>query len=98
MSDLYRVTGAHSAEIRAALPDGLVFATLDEALAARGRHPDLPLATLDGEVLRAGMLEGGRAVKGFLVPRREIREIGERREPDRRATARGARPSERSGA
>jgi len=52
---------------------------LEDALAARERHADLPLATLDGEVLRGGVLEGGRAVKGLLAPRREIREIGERR-------------------
>jgi chromosome segregation protein len=80
VSDLFRLTGPHAEEVGAALPDGLVFETLEDALEARPRHPDVPLVTLGGEVLRGGLLEGGRAVKGLLAPRREIREIGQRRE------------------
>jgi chromosome segregation protein len=78
VSDLYRVTGPHAEQIRASLPDGLVTESLDEALGVHSRHPGVPCVSLGGDTVRAGLVEGGRGVKGLLAPRREIREIGAR--------------------
>ena len=75
ISDLYRANGPHAAAIRATLPNGVVFETLEDALEAQQRHPSMPFVTLSGETLRGGMVEGGRSVKGLLAPRREIREV-----------------------
>jgi len=75
LSDLYRVSGPHAMEIRASLPNGLVFASLEDALEVQSRHPAIPCVTLSGETIRGCMVEGGRAVKGLLAPRREIREV-----------------------
>jgi chromosome segregation protein len=75
LSDVYRVTGPHADRIRASLPNGLLFASLEDALDVLTRHQGIPCATLSGETLRGSMVEGGRAVKGLLAPRREIREI-----------------------
>jgi chromosome segregation protein len=75
LSDVYRVTGPHAERIRASLPNGLLFESLDDALDVLSRHRGVPCATLSGETLRGSMVEGGRAVKGLLAPRREIREI-----------------------
>ena len=75
LSDVYRVTGPHAERIRASLPNGLLFASLEDALDVLTRHQGIPCATLSGETLRGSMVEGGRAVKGLLAPRREIREI-----------------------
>ncbi len=78
LSDLYRVSGPHALEIRASLPNGLVFASLEDALDVQSRHPAIPCVTLSGETIRGCMVEGGRAVKGLLAPRREIREVAAR--------------------
>jgi chromosome segregation protein len=75
LSDVYRVTGPHADRIRASLPNGLLFETIEDALDVASRHSGIPCATLSGETLRGSMVEGGRAVKGLLAPRREIREI-----------------------
>jgi chromosome segregation protein len=78
LSDFYRVTGPHAAQIKASLPNGLVFETLEDALDVQARHPAIPCVTLPGETIRGCMVEGGRGVKGLLAPRREIREVTER--------------------
>ncbi len=78
LSDLYRVTGPHAPKIRAALPNGMAFETLEDALEVHSRHPAIPCVTLRGETIRGAMVDGGRAVKGLLAPRREIREVEER--------------------
>jgi chromosome segregation protein len=75
LSARYRLGGPHAEAIRAALPDAVLFDTLEQALDAQRRHPGTPFATLGGEMLRGGLIEGGRAVKGLLAPRREIREV-----------------------
>ncbi len=75
LSDLYRVSGPYALEVRASLPNALVFASLEDALDVQSRQPAIPCVTLSGETLRGCMLEGGRAVKGLLAPRREIREL-----------------------
>jgi chromosome segregation protein len=75
LSDVYRVTGPHAAEIHAALPNALVFETLEDALEVRSRLATIPCVTLAGETVRGPMVEGGRGVKGLLAPRREIREV-----------------------
>src|SRR6185369_15357997 len=59
----------------ATLPDALVVDTLEDALEIAERHGPVPCATLAGETLRGPLLEGGRAVKGLLAPRREVKEI-----------------------
>jgi len=74
LSDLYRVTGVHADTIKASLPNGLVFETLEHALDVQARHPGFACVTFQGETIRGPMLDGGRAVKGLLSPRREIRE------------------------
>jgi chromosome segregation protein len=79
LSDHYRVTGPHAAQIRAALPDAVLVETLDDAFEVVARHGPVPCATLPGETLRGSIVEGGRGVKGLLAPRREVREITSRR-------------------
>ncbi|MCU0242099.1 MAG: hypothetical protein MUF51_06720, partial [Vicinamibacteria bacterium] len=74
LSDFYRVTGPHAAEIRAALPDAIVVETLADAFELIARQGPVACVTRDGETLRGSLLEGGRSVKGLLAPRREIRE------------------------
>jgi chromosome segregation protein len=99
LSDFYRVSGPHGDGVRAALPEAVVVETLDDALELAFRHGPIPCATMAGETLRGPLVEGGRAVKGLLAPRREIKEIGARleeiearlhevREREREATAR----------
>jgi chromosome segregation protein len=78
LSDLYRVTGPHAAEIKAALPDALVLETLEDALDVHSRQRAALYVTLSGETIRGALVDGGRAVKGLLSPRREIREVEER--------------------
>ncbi|MFI5183017.1 MAG: hypothetical protein ACHQNV_01355, partial [Vicinamibacteria bacterium] len=45
LSDFYRVTGPHAAQIRASMPNGLVFETLEDALDVQSRHPAIPCVT-----------------------------------------------------
>jgi chromosome segregation protein len=78
LSDFYRVTGPHADRIRAALPNGFVFETLEDAMEVLARHPAMPAVTLAGETVRGSMVEGGRGGKGLLAPRREIRELSGR--------------------
>ena len=80
LSDFYRVTGPHADRIRAAMPNGFVFETLEDALEVLQRHPAMPAVTLAGETVRGSMVEGGRGVKGLLAPRREVRELASRLE------------------
>jgi chromosome segregation protein len=80
LSSVYRVSGPHEAAIRAAMPEALVVETLEDALEIARRHGPVPCATLAGETLRGPLIEGGRAVKGLLAPRREIKEIHARLE------------------
>ncbi len=80
LSDFYRVTGPHADRIGASLPDALVVETLEDALDVVSRQGPVAVATLDGETLRGAMVEGGRAVKGLLAPRREVREVAARQE------------------
>jgi chromosome segregation protein len=79
VSDLYRVVGPHADAVSASLPDGLVCETLEDALQVAAQHPHFPCVTLAGETVRRPLVEGGRAVKGLLAPRREIRELTARR-------------------
>jgi chromosome segregation protein len=80
LSDFYGVGGAHAESIRAALPEAIVVATLDDALEVVSRQGPLPLVTLEGETIRGTLVEGGRAVKGLLAPRREVKEVAARQE------------------
>lgn len=75
LSAFYRVSGAGEDAMRAALPEALVADTLDDALDLARRHGPVPCATLAGETLRGPLMEGGRAVKGLLAQRREVKEI-----------------------
>ncbi len=80
LSDFYRVSGPHAERIRAALPDALVVATLEEALEVVSRQGPVAVVTLEGETLRGAMVEGGRGVKGLLAPRREVKEVAARQQ------------------
>lgn len=75
IADLFRVSGPHAEAIRGSMPDALVVGTLDEAFEIVARRGPLSCVTLAGETLRGSMVEGGRAVKGLLAPRREIKEV-----------------------
>jgi chromosome segregation protein len=94
LSEVYRVTGPYAEGIRASLPDALLVGSLEDALALVARHGPLECVTLSGETLRGPLIEGGRAVKGLLAPRREIRELGVRR-TEVEALLRRARERER---
>jgi chromosome segregation protein len=74
LSERIRVTGPHAGAIRAALPDAVLVAGLEDALSLAPRHPAVPFVTPAGETVRGALVEGGRAVKGLLAPRREVRE------------------------
>jgi chromosome segregation protein len=78
LSDRIRVTGPHAAAVRASLPDAVVVGTLQEAVPLAARHRDVAFVTPAGETVRGPLVEGGRAVKGLLAPRREVREVGAR--------------------
>jgi len=80
LSDFYRVGGAHADRIRASLPDAIVVATLEDALEVASRQGPVAVVTLEGETLRGALVEGGRAVKGLLAPRREVKEVAARQE------------------
>jgi chromosome segregation protein len=79
LSSLYRVSGPHAAQIRAALPDALVVETIEDAFALQAKHGPVACVTLQGETLRGALVEGGRTVKGLLAPRREIKEAAEQK-------------------
>ncbi|HSD29061.1 MAG TPA: chromosome segregation protein SMC [Vicinamibacteria bacterium] len=80
LSDFYRVSGPHADRIRASLPDAVVVATLEDALALASRQGPVCVVTLEGETLRGALVEGGRDVKGLLAPRREVKEVAARQE------------------
>ncbi len=75
LGDLYRVTGPSAEAIRASLPEALVVTTVEDAVEVAGRHRGVTCVTLAGETVFGAWIEGGRAVKGLLAPRREMREI-----------------------
>jgi chromosome segregation protein len=75
LSSVYRVSGPHEATIRKALPDAVLVETLEAGLDLVARHGSVPCVTLEGEVIRGSLVEGGRRVQGLLAPRREVREI-----------------------
>jgi chromosome segregation protein len=75
LADVFRVSGPHADAIRGSLPDAIVVDTLDQALELVARRGSVSCVTLAGETLRGSMVEGGRAVKGLLAPRREIKEV-----------------------
>ena len=75
IADLFRVSGPHAEAIRGSLPDALVVESLEQALDIVSRRGPVSCVTLAGETLRGSMVEGGRAVKGLLAPRREIKEV-----------------------
>ncbi|MGE0455221.1 MAG: chromosome segregation protein SMC [Vicinamibacteria bacterium] len=78
LSRHYRVSGPHAEAIRGALPDALLVAEIGQALEIASRHSQMPIVTLRGETVRGATIEGGRAVKGLLAPRREVKEIAAR--------------------
>ena len=76
---------------------GLVTESLEDALDVQSCHPGVPCVSLGGDTVRAGLVEGGRGVKGLLAPRREIREIGSTPGPDRLAPLQRTRARSRGG-
>ena len=79
LSDLYRVALPEGDSIKQGLCDAVVVRRLEDALAL-SLTLDISVVTLDGEVVRGAWVEGGRGGRGFLAPRREVKEIKEREE------------------
>jgi chromosome segregation protein len=79
LSDLYKIGLPGGDAIKLGLCDALVVRGLEDALAV-SETLEVPLVTLDGEVVRGAWVEGGRGGRGFLAPRREVKELKEREE------------------
>ncbi len=77
LSDLYQVGLPDGDSIKLGLSDALVVRSLEDALAI-SEDLDSSVVTLDGEVVRGAWVEGGRGGRGFLAPRREVKELKER--------------------
>ena len=77
LTNLYKVGLPDGESIKLGLCDALVVRTLADAFAL-SETLDAPLVTLDGEVVRGAWVEGGRGGRGFLAPRREVKELKER--------------------
>lgn len=77
LCDLYRIALPQGRDIQKGLCDALVVRTLDDALALSA-SVDSAIVTLDGDVVRGSWVEGGRGGRGFLAPRREVKELKER--------------------
>ena len=77
LGDLYQVDLPDHDSIKRGLCDALVVRNLPDALAL-SEIVDAALVTLGGEVVRGAWVEGGRGGRGFLAPRREVKELKER--------------------
>jgi chromosome segregation protein len=77
LSDLYKIGLPDGDSIKLGLCDALVVRNLNDALALSETN-DAPIVTIDGEVVRGAWVEGGRGGRGFLAPRREVKELKER--------------------
>ena len=77
LSDLYKVGLPDGEAIKLGLCDALVVRHLEDALSL-SETIDAPIVTLGGEVVRGAWVEGGRGGRGFLAPRREVKELKER--------------------
>ena len=85
LSNVVRLAGEHQAALRDAIGDALIVETFDEACQLAARSP-LPVATLDGDVLRGSRLVAGGSKtesRGILATKREIKELRERVAKDR---------------
>jgi chromosome segregation protein len=90
LSSVVRVAGAHEAAIRAALGEALIVDSFEAAQVLAATVP-LPVATLDGDVLRGSHLVTGGArteARGILATKREIKELRERVAEERAALER----------
>jgi chromosome segregation protein len=90
LSDVIRVASEYEAAVRSALGDAVIVDTFE---AARDLAPyiPLPVATIEGDVLRgAHLVAGGGKVeaRGILGTKREIKELRERVADERAALAR----------
>jgi chromosome segregation protein len=79
LSDLYQIGLPEGDSIKQGLGDALVVRSLADALAVSESLP-VAIITLDGDVVRGAWVEGGRGGRGFLAPRREVKELKEREE------------------
>jgi chromosome segregation protein len=77
LSDVYQIALPGADALKEGLCDALIVRTLDDALGI-SETLDAPIVTLDGEVVRGSWVEGGRGGRGFLAPRREVKELKER--------------------
>ncbi len=90
LTDVVRVTGPYARTIARVLPEAYIAETFAEALEA-ARSTDVPVATLDGDVVRGRHLVSGGAraeSRGILSTRREIKELRERVAIEREALSR----------
>lgn len=87
LSAVLRVAGEFAPVIRAAVGEALIVDSFEEATAMAAAQP-LPVATLDGDVLRGAHLVTGGAKaesRGILATKREIKELRERLAAEREA-------------
>jgi chromosome segregation protein len=85
LSSVIRVAAEHEGAIRAAIGDALIVDSFDAAKEL-ALSTELPVATLDGDVLRgAHLVTGGSKAesRGILATKREIKELRERLAADR---------------
>jgi chromosome segregation protein len=90
LSHVVRVAVAHEAAIRQALGDAVIVESFEEARQLAPTLP-IPVATLEGDVLRGAHLVTGGAKaesRGILSTKREIKELRERVAADRAALGR----------
>jgi chromosome segregation protein len=90
VSDVLHVTGPHAATILKVIPEAYVAESFEQAVAL-SHETVAPIATIDGDVLRGPHLVAGGAKvesRGILSTRREIKELRDKVDRDREASAR----------
>ena len=85
LSSVVRLGGAHQAAIRDAIGEAIIVESFDEACDL-ATHSTMPVATLEGDVLRGPRLVAGGGKtesRGILATKREIKELREREGSER---------------
>src|SRR5262245_52259614 len=87
VSALVRISGPHTSTIQKVIPEAYVAESFEEAMAC-ARQTSVPVATIDGDVFRGTHLVAGGAkvdARGILQTKREIKELRERVDVEKRA-------------
>ena len=85
LSSVVRLAGEHQAAVRDAIGEAIIVESFDQARELSSRAA-IPVATLDGDVLRGARLVAGGGKtesRGILATKREIKELRERVTTDR---------------